>query len=205
MVKKYLMLLLVVALLVGCTNDAHEEEQTIEEIEAELLNKSEDVFNNLLNLNWEKVSEYLHQEKGLVYSPYSNVGFDDDLHFDKEIVKDFGNTEEQYSWYWAQNDTEYKDTPNGFIENVIKTRADLNSSKYEVTYGQITFNDSAYTNDTQINTINEEYPEAYYVEYYHEPKDLMEHDGKQQALRFVFEKIDEEWYLIALVRGAHNP
>ncbi|WP_188207861.1 DUF3221 domain-containing protein [Alkalibacillus aidingensis] len=174
-----------------------------EEVESSLQRLSDDLFWMLLDHDWEGLSQYIHEERGLVYSPFSNVGADDDLHFEQEEVENFANDDTLYSWSWDQSGATYDLTASDFVEELIKRRGDLNSNR-ELEYDQIAFDFSLYTHDTQPNTIYEEYPNAYFVEYFYEPddEDLNHH---QQALRLVFEQIRGEWYLVALVRGAHNP
>jgi len=58
---------------------------------------------------------------------------------------------------------------------------------------------------TMINTIHDIYPNAIYVEYIDEPDRDSLVWYYYQAIRFVYEEIDDEWYLTAIVRGAYNP
>ena len=70
-------------------------------------------------------------------------------------------------------------------------------------YDEITYNDSDI--GTAPNTIHDIYPNAIYVEYLDEPDRYSFEWHYYQAIRFVYEEIDDEWYLIAIVRGAYNP
>ncbi|GGA60137.1 GerMN domain-containing protein [Ornithinibacillus halotolerans] len=180
------------------TADSYRTEVEAEAVKEELLEKSEIIFNHLLAKEWEQVAHYIHHEKGLVYSPFSNVGDEDDLHFSRLDVWGFYKDESQYIWSWDQSEAEFMATPNDFVDNLLKKR---NNYVYE--YDEITYNDSDM--GTMINTIHEVFPNAIYVEYLDEPDPNSRDWTNYQALRFVFEEIDNEWYFVALVRGAHNP
>jgi hypothetical protein len=163
-----------------------------------LQERSEILFNHLMAKEWEQLTNYIHSDRGLVYSPFSNVGDEDDLHFTKEEVRAFHENEKLYSWSWDQSGAEFMATPNDFVENLLKTRND-----YVYEYDEIMYNDSEM--GTMINTIHDVYPNAVYVEYLDEPDRNSQDWYNYQALRFVYEEIDNEWYFIALVRGAYNP
>ncbi|WP_316572410.1 GerMN domain-containing protein [Neobacillus sp. YIM B06451] len=183
----------------SCTTYEADDYRDLEENTKKLLlERSEVLFNQLMTKQWGELANNIHLERGLVYSPYSNVGDSDDLHFSKEEVRRFSEDQKQYSWSWDQSETEFKATPNDFVENLLKKR---NNYIYE--YDEITYNDSNV--GTMINTIHDIYPNAIYVEYLDEPDRESLDWGYYQAIRFVYEEIDNEWYLIALVRGAHNP
>ena len=87
-----------------------------------LLEKSEVVFNQLMAKEWEEFANNISLERGLVYSPFSNVGDSDDLHFTKEEVRGFAEENKLYSWSWDQSAAEFIATPNDFVENLLKTR-----------------------------------------------------------------------------------
>ncbi|WP_047983223.1 GerMN domain-containing protein [Ornithinibacillus californiensis] len=172
--------------------DAGEEHKEL------LLERSDILFNHLMAKEWGQLANNIHSERGLVYSPFSNVGDEDDLHFTKEEVRAFHENVNLYSWSWDQSGAEFMATPNDFVENLLKTSGD-----YVYEYNEIMYNDSEM--GTMINTIHDVYPNAIYVEYLDESDPNSMDWYKYQALRFVYEEIDEEWYLIAIVRGAHNP
>jgi len=163
-----------------------------------LLGKSEFVFNQLMAKEWEELANDINLERGLVYSPFSNVGDTDDLHFTKEEVRGFAKDKNLYSWSWDQSEAEFIATPNDFVENLLKTRYN-----YVYEYDEIMYNDSNI--GTMINTIHDIYPNAIYVEYIDEPDRDSLVWYYYQAIRFVYEEIDDEWYLTAIVRGAYNP
>lgn len=171
------------------------EEGTTKEL---LLEKSEVVFNQLMTKEWEEFANHISLERGLVYSPFSNVGDSDDLHFTKDEVRGFAEDKKLYSWSWDQSSAEFIATPNDFVENLLKTRYN-----YVYEYDEITYNDSDI--GTMPNTIHDIYPNAIYVEYLDEPDRYSIEWYYYQAIRFVYEEIDGEWYLIAIVRGAYNP
>ncbi|WP_053367867.1 GerMN domain-containing protein [Bacillus sp. FJAT-27245] len=182
-----------------CTTYEADDYRDIEENTKKLLlEKSEVVFNQLMTKQWEELANNINIERGLVYSPYSNVGDSDDLHFSKEEVRRFAEDQKIYSWSWDQSEAEFKATPNDFVENLLKKR---NNYVYE--YDEITYNDSNV--GTMVNTIHDIYPNAIYVEYLDEPDRESLDWYNYQAIRFVYEEIDNEWYLIGLVRGAYNP
>ncbi|GAA0343778.1 hypothetical protein GCM10008967_37790 [Bacillus carboniphilus] len=193
--KKSVMMFLLLLGLVGCSNEKGVN------VQETLLEKSEILFSSLMNKDWEGFAQHIHVDRGLVYSPFSNVGDTDDLLFKKVQIEKFGQDQTQYSWSWDQSGVTFDDTPNGFVDNLLKKHPMID---YEYTYASIAFNDSEIgSGGSQPNTIHEVYPDAFYVEYFHEPEE--NHFELWQSIRFVYEEIDGDWYLVALVRGAHNP
>ncbi|SEN72373.1 hypothetical protein SAMN04488134_101737 [Amphibacillus marinus] len=173
-------------------------------IQAELflLAKADAIFQNLMHKEWSQLASKPHYDKGLIYSPFANIGAEDDLFFSVKDIEDFNNNEKEYRWSWDQSGREYFATPNEWVDEFLAVHKF--NPDYQLTYDQISYNDSIVDGGgSQPNTIPEVFPDAIYIEYYHEPDEDDWHYW--QALRFVFEQINDEWYLIAIVRGAHNP
>jgi hypothetical protein len=123
---------------------------------------------------------------------------DENLHFTKEQVETFKEEQTEFIWGYDNADRAYKYTPDRYIEEYL-----LRHYGKEVKYSVITYNDSISPTGGIINTIPATFPEAKYVEYYAPAPE--NNDLSWQALRFVFEKRNKNWYLLAIVRDVYSP
>ncbi|MCT8138524.1 hypothetical protein H1D32_12700 [Anaerobacillus sp. CMMVII] len=177
------------------------------DIETVLLTKTETVFANLNTTNWSALANQVHPEKGLFFSFYAAVGSpnSDEVHFTKENLGQLEGTE-TYIWGYDMGDYAFEFSVNDYTSKFLvnhSMRWDGENSK-EIDYDVITFNDSVVQSGGIINTIPDFFPDAKYVEYYSTPpSEELWHQW--QALRFIYEEFEDEWYLIGIVRDVHSP
>ncbi|WP_456278737.1 hypothetical protein [Bacillus sp. AK128] len=209
--KNFLLSLFLLGLLFMTACSHHEK--TINEDESiilsdkdVLLQKSKKIFNNLKELNWTELSKYVHTEKGLTFSFYADMGspHSNEITFTKNEVEKFSSDEKIYTWGHDFSDKAFKYTPNEYVKNYLFSHLQVNP----VEYTEITYNDYYYESGGITNTIHEYYPKAIFVEYHSPPPTNSSNEYTEyqwQSLRFVYEKVESEWYLFAIVRDVHSP
>ena len=172
--------------------------------EDQLIEKTSIIFNHLQELDWSEIANYVHEDKGLIFSFYANLGSPDSYEnvFTKEQVSSMGDNKNLYIWGYDNSELAFKYKPNDYVKELLLKGY---YSKEEIEYTEITYNDSVINSGGVLNTIHEYYPEAIYVEYYAPAPNVEDKFHHWQALRFVYEKVDKDWYLIAIVRDIHNP
>ncbi|QOR64793.1 hypothetical protein IM538_13095 [Cytobacillus suaedae] len=209
--KNFLMCFFIIGLLFMTACSQHEE--TISEDESivlsdkeVLLHKSEKLLNNLKELNWTEFSKEVHPEKGLTFSFYADIGSpnSNEITFTKNEVEKFSTDEEIYTWGYDFSDKAYNYTANEYVTNYLLSHLLVNP----LDYTEITYNENYFVSGGIINTIHEYYPEAIFVEYHSPPPTDPSNEYAEyqwQQLRFVYEQVESEWYLFAIVRDVHSP
>lgn len=189
-------------------DELEQEKKKLEE--AILLQKTDKVFMNLSELNWTELSKEVHPEKGLTFSFYADIGSQNnhnEVTFSKSKVKEFNTDEEVYTWGYDFSEKAFNFTANEYVMNFLLKYNSVNP--IELDYTEITFNETSFESGGMLNTIHTYFPEAVYVEYHSPPGENTEDspfaEYKWQSLRFVYEKVENEWYLFAIVRDIHSP
>ena len=185
------------------TDETNENEDVSFDVKDMLLNKSKDVFNFLQDLNWTDLSELVHPDKGLIFSFYADLGssYDNELSFTKDQVENLGSDVYVHVWGTDRADMPYEFTANDFVQKALLKHYTRGGER-DLNFTQITYNDSVTDSAGTINTIHKYNPNAIYVEYYSDSTDPTD-EVFWQALRFVYEKLGDEWYLYAIVRDVH--
>ncbi|MET3683318.1 hypothetical protein ABID56_001413 [Alkalibacillus flavidus] len=168
-----------------------EESTTQDSPENFIIDRSVQIIEQLANENYEAVAEHVHDEQGVLFSPYVNVS-DDDLVFNAEEVATFASSEETYNW--GNQDGSGKPielTPMEYHNEYL-------FQKDYTSYDERHVNEFKERGNT-INNIEDEFPDAYVVEYYVEGSD--EYEGMDwYAINLVFEQNNNgEWKLVAIV------
>ncbi|QOY35092.1 hypothetical protein AWH56_020680 [Anaerobacillus isosaccharinicus] len=177
------------------------------EIETELLAKTEIIFSYLETFNWSELANYVHPEKGVFFSFYADAGspFAQEVAFTKDALRELEGTETFVLGY-DMGDYKFEFPINEYVTTFLINHSqrwdgkNSTESEYEV----ITYNDSVVDSGGIINTIPEYFPDAKYVEYY-SPRPSEELWHQWQALRFIYEEYDSQWYLIGIARDVHSP
>ena len=172
--------------------------------ELALTEKTATIFKDLESLNWEGIATHVHEQKGLTFSFYANLGsFDSaELTFTKSEVANLGEDNTSYVWGYDNADRGHEYTPNNYVKEILLKHE---YSREVLDYAFVHFNKQAFVSGGVINTIHEYHPDAVYVDYFSPPTEAEYGEYHWQALRFVYEQTDNQWHLIAIVRDVHNP
>ncbi|WP_163581747.1 hypothetical protein [Gracilibacillus saliphilus] len=165
-----------------------EEKEKEEDVETKLKEQANQIIELLANQNFEELANYVHEEKGLLYSPYVNVS-EDDLVFEPSEVAAFKEDTEEYVW-GVEDGSGFpiELTPVEYHEEYVYQADYLNPD-------EITF-DNTDSRGNMVNNIKEFFPDSHQVEFYKEGQEELD----WSSLHVVFEPNEQdEWKLIALV------
>lgn len=153
--------------------------------------KADEIITLLKEDDVEKLSEYVHQEKGLLFSPYVYVE-ENAVTFKKDQVENFLNDEKEYMW----------GNEDGSGHPIELTPADYyDKYVYDASFDEedeVVF-DPKEARGNMIRNVKDIFPDAHVVEYY--VRGTEEYDNMDwKALNLAFEQDESgEWKLVAIV------
>jgi hypothetical protein len=153
----------------------------------------------LVSENSHTLAEFAHPNKGVRFSPIAHINIKDDVVFNKLQIQKLWENKQTYTWGHDEGTGDpIVMTPKQYCQHYISERDFLNKSTVKINGSQAKSN--------TINNIAEVYSGAISVEYYIQPSIK---DGVLQidwaALRLVFEKIGQNWYLLAVINDQWSP
>ena len=155
---------------------------------------SQEIVSLLKDKDIENLFYFIHPEKGVRFSPYSNIDEDNDIVFSKDEFVDAFYDDKEYLWgsYDGTGDpinltfAEYYDR---FVFDVDYTKAD-----------KVALNQLIGMGNTIVN-IDEVYPNGSFVEFHISSQDPQYNGMDWRSLRLVFEMDNNNWYLVGIVHG----
>ncbi len=151
----------------------------------------EEVLTALKNNDMDALSKYVHPEKGVRFSPYTNVK-EGDLVFTPEMVKNGPVFSRTFIWGAYDGSGEPIDLPFGqYFEKFVYDHDYLNAEKKSV--------NEPIGSGNMINNAAEFYPGATVMEYYFSGFDPKYEGMDWTSLKLVLEKYNDEWYLVGVV------
>lgn len=140
------------------------------------------------------ISEYVHPEKGVRFTPYTHVSLEEDVVFSKEEMKTFFENQNLYLWgYYDGSGEEIKLTPKDYYEKFIYSEDFINAP--EIGYNEVLSFGNMLENQFEV------YDDPMVVEYYF-PGFNPEYEGMDwKSLRLVFEKYEGSYRLVGII---HN-
>jgi hypothetical protein len=173
----------------------NEKENNEEQLEVDdnvlVKEKADEVLQLLKEKNAKELSEYVHPEKGLLFSPYVLVK-EDAVTFEKEIVQGFFDDHESYIWgTYDGSGEQIKLTPSEYYSKFIYDGPYEHADEIEF--------DNVKSRGNMIRNIKEVFPDSHTIEYF--IKGTEEYGNMDwKALNLVFEKDGQgEWKLVAIV------
>lgn len=181
-------------------DDVTNETPTKTDLKTHLLLRSDQVFTSLADNDWQKLSGYVHPEKGVTFSFYAAIGNEprNEVTLLREEIPN--SADKQYNWGYDMGDRPHQMSLQQYVNDYLLT---YNGGYYDLNYSEITYDASVVESGGIINSIKDTFPDAKYVEYF--SPQLDENTYNWQALRFVWEEYEKEWYLIAIVRDVYSP
>lgn len=175
-----------------------EEKPFIEENEAKKIieQKTKKVINAIAKSAMEELSGYIHPQKGVRFTPYTNISIDNDLVFTKKQISNFMQDNKKYLWgYYDGSGFEIKLTPKEYWQEFVYDKDFKSANK--ISYNKIIGRSLMKENQFKV------YPDSIIVEYYKEGTNP-EFEGLDWAsLRIVFEKLDGKWYVVGIIHNEH--
>ncbi|KAF5046440.1 hypothetical protein SDC9_57546 [bioreactor metagenome] len=161
--------------------------EIIEETAAELINAISDK-------DFEKVSEYVHPEKGVRFTPYTNVSVDNDVVLSQEEVKNFFNDKTTYIWgHYDGRGDDISLTPGEYYDEFIYSEDFKNAEA--IGYNEVLSSGNMAENQFEV------YQNAIIVEYYFPGFNPDFGGADWKSLRLVFEEYEGTWRLTGII---HN-
>ena len=168
------------------------------DIEQHLLQLSDELMTYLKQQQFDKFIEYVDPVDGALFSFFADFG-DPEGYGGPYIAltkKQLANSEAEYIWAYDKSGKAFKMTFPQYVNDFL-----LKRHGHNIVYTTISFNETFSNHKSINNTIHEYYPDAKYVEYYSPPLD--EAGQLLQAIRFVYQERDGEWYLIGIARDVN--
>jgi len=158
-----------------------------EEFSIKFLNN--EIIQCLNDKDYKKFSKFIHPEKGIRFSMHGLIDLDKDLHFTKSGFEKYIPTKTLFIWgYYDGSESEYFQTIRGYLQQWVLARDFLRS---EYSYNEFITNNP-------FNNLKNIYPGTIFTENYFKGT-----EGNEQldwrALRFVFEKFQNKYYLVAVI------
>lgn len=160
------------------------EEASVDQLELALKEKSGAVIRAMIGGEYLDLAQSVHPDKGVRFSPYGSKLNSQDLVFSREEVARFITDKRQY--YWGKYESSgqlIKLTIADYFKTFVKDR-DFSKAK-QVKYFPIT---------EKSKSLAKFYKGDVVVEYY-----LPGSGSKWNSLRLIFEKVDEQYYLVGVL------
>lgn len=173
------------------------EENTKEHLEMELtFDTAINVIKAIDNHNYQMLSEYAHPEKGIVFTPFSYIDYDENLVFMPEQIMNFNSNVEIYNWgYYDQSPNLIKMNIEEYFNSFVYDNKYLNST-------QIGINTFVRTGNS-IENITDVFPDCIFVDFYDSgSKDYGGLDWS--SLKIVMVKYDGSFKVVALVHSSYT-
>ena len=153
-----------------------------------------ELISALKNKDAKIITDFVHPEKGVRFTPYTRVSAENDLIVCKEDILSFFEDENLYVWgYYDGSGEEIKLTPDQYYEKFVYSEDFINAK--EVGYNEVL------TSGNMIENQFEVYKNSIIVEY-HIPEIDPQFQGLDwQSLRLVFEEFEGNWKLVGII---HN-
>jgi hypothetical protein len=140
----------------------------------------------------EKLSQMIHPDKGIRFSPYGHVFMDTDLVFKTDSIKNLLSDQKKYIWGNYDGSGEpIKLTFEDYYKEFLYD-ADFITAK-EIGYNKILGSGNIIINNFEV------YPHSQMVEYHFSGFDPKYEGMDWRSLRLVFEKKGTTWYLVGII------
>ncbi|NLM34482.1 MAG: hypothetical protein GX206_03500 [Clostridiales bacterium] len=178
-------------------SDLNEKQEVLDKDTKELTKKmvedyAKEAMQALKEKDMEKLSQLVHPEKGVRFSPYTFVEKDKDLVFSAKEVNKFMEDTTKYKWGFYDGSGELIElTFADYYKRFIYDADFINAPK-------VGYNEPIATGNT-INNTFEVYKNAVIIEY-HFPGIEEKYEGMDwRSLKLVFEKYKDKWYLVGVI------
>ena len=162
-------------------------------LEENLKNRNDEVLASLKSKNYTRFSEFIHPEKGVLFSMYSYIDPKNGKHFSKADFEKYISTNIKFTW------GEQDGTGNPLILPISKYLEEWAFSK-DFTTGQY-FQDEFKGSGNSINNIQKKYPNLHFTENYIAGTEEYG-DMNWGSLIFVFEDFNGTYYLVAVINNS---
>lgn len=209
MIKKLSIIILIfittASLFTGCVFEKKQDNKIDYELNEEGIIKPEfaeqiikdktlEVITALKNSDFEKLSTFVHPNKGVRFTPYTHVSIDNDVVLTKEEIKALFNNQRELMWgYYDGIGTEIVLSSKEYYEKFVYSADFANAD--EIGYNTVLSFGNVLENQFDV------YETPIIVEYYFPGFDPQYAGMDWKSLRLVFEEFEGEWLLVGII---HN-
>lgn len=166
----------------------------VEEAEKIIKSKSTQVITLLKEKNMEELLTYIHPSKGVRFTPYTTVTLETDRVFKREGMVKFFEDETEYVWgYYDGIGDDILLKPRDYYDRFIYDKDYVNAES--IGYNLVLSGNNNMENQFAF------YHDSIIVEYYFSGFNPDYAGMDWRSLRLVFEKENDEWYLVGII---HN-
>lgn len=141
------------------------------------------------------LADYVHEEKGLLLSPYLSVS-DSTVRFSQPEIATLLDDEATYLWGYGEANTDIRMTPAEYFVQHLQVERFFEADEVLV--------DTTSPESDPTNYLSSVFPDAKVVEFY--TVGTEQYSGLDwRSLHMVFEQEDGEWRLIALINNLFTP
>jgi len=162
--------------------------------EDELLEVALDVIELIRDKDMESLSNYVHPEKGLRFSPYDFIDTKNHVVFTKDEVATLKENTKVYTWGNYDGSGEpIQLSFNDYYDEFI----------YDVNFANphMIGNNTIIGKGNAVSNIDEAYPNGKFIEFYFSGIDPKFEGIDWRSLKLVFEQEDGVWYLVGIIHS----
>lgn len=161
----------------------------------EIIEKTANQLIHAINIkDAEAISEFIHPDKGVRFTPYTNVSLEHDVVFNKQDMKSFFEDEKLYQWgYYDGIGSEINLVPSEYYKKFIYSEDFINSEK--IGYNQVLSSGNMIENQFEV------YENAIVVEYYFSGFNPSYAGMDWRSLRLVFQEYEGSWKLVGVINN----
>lgn len=153
---------------------------------------ADEVLHTLKDKDMGRLAAFVHPDKGVRFTPYSNVNIQKDVVIPAAEVKDLANDSKKR--LWGTLDGSGNPINMTFLEYYKKFIYDENFLEAP----QIIFNQAIQRGNSILN-VKEAYTNASFIEYHFPGFDKQYNGMDWRSLILVFEQMDGKWYLAGII------
>lgn len=177
----------------GLNNNDEEYEPGTEEYFKNIIDdRAREAITALKNYDMEKLSELVHPDKGVRFTPYGYIEVDRDILFSSDKIRNIGKDNTKYVWgYYDGIGDPIELTFSDYYKRFIYDADFINAE--EIGYNRVIGTGNSINNSLEV------YKDAIIVEYHFPGIDPKYEGFDWRSLRIAFEKMNDSWYIVGII------
>ena len=165
--------------------------------EATISGITEKVLTAISEEDYKTLADYVHPEKGVRFTPYTNVSLEKDVVFSQDDIRKFFENQSKYLWgNYDGSGFEISLTPRQYYEEFIYSAGFLYAE--DIGYNEVISSGNMVENQFEV------YENAIVVEYYFPGFDPNFGGADWQSLRLVYQLYANEWKLVGIIHNQYT-
>lgn len=159
-----------------------------------MLRAAAGVTDALKSKDYEALASYVHPSRGVTFTPYSTVDFQQDQHFSADQIKNLAQDTATYTWG-------YEDGRGEPIQMTITQYLERFVFDADYTQAPQVGVDQIITSGNALENITEAYVSCHFVDFCYLSRDPASEGLDWCSLKLVFAGENGSWYLVGVVHG----